>query len=44
MRKRNKTAGGPVFLINGEYVLLTKNVTDAFQSLNWAVRKLREGV
>ena len=44
VRKRNKTAGGPVFLINGEYVLLTKNVTDAFQSLNWAVRKLREGV
>ena len=44
VRKRNKTAGGPVFLINGEYLLLTKNVTDAFQSLNWAVRKLREGV
>ena len=44
VRKRNKTTGGPIFLINGEYVLLTKNVTDAFQSLNWAVRKFREGV
>ena len=43
VRKRNRTRRGPAFLINGEYVLLTKNVTDAFQTLNWAVRKLHEG-
>ena len=43
VRKRNRTAGGPIFLINGEYVLMTKNITDAFQSLNWTVRRLHEG-
>lgn len=43
VRKRNRAARGPAFLINGEYVLMTKNLTDAFQSLNWAVRRLQEG-
>ena len=32
----------PVFLVDGRYVLMSDNVTDTFQSLNWLIRQIRE--
>lgn len=39
---RKRRVHDPVFLVNGTYVIATGSVTDAYQVLNWLVRRIQE--